>query len=119
MASNSSQPTLFDPQIEEDICAAKHGGNPESKAANLRANKYLWRGLVEEFAIARGWTGITADEAAARFGVAHNTVAPRCSELQKAGILVPLVFEGKRVRRATRAGSPAGVLIHHSLLRRR
>lgn len=91
-----------------DVCASHHGGNPESVAANLRAEptKRATREEIYAFALARGDHGVTADEIAARWGTSHNHVAPRVTEMKLSGRLVPTTR-----RRATRSGCLARVLI--------
>ena len=91
-----------------DITARKHGGNPESRAANLAisASKEVVRKRVLEFAAGRGERGITADEVAEAFHCTHNHVAPRISELRTMGLLLPSDH-----RRATRSGCTARVLV--------
>lgn len=91
-----------------DVCASHHGGNPESVAANLRAEpaKAATREQVYMFALLRGGHGVTADEIAAHWGTSHNHVAPRITELKRVGRLVPTQH-----RRVTRSGCLARVLI--------
>lgn len=96
---------------EPDICRNNHGGNPESEQANLAVNKEKWQEAVYQFALAQGERGITADEAQVHFDVGPNTVAPRLTELKKAGRLERLVKDGKNVCRKTRAGVGAGVYV--------
>lgn len=89
-----------------DICENNHGGNSESQEANLLTDKERWRANVMGLAKARGEHGLTADEAAEHFGVHHNTVAPRISELKKDGLLAP-----NGTRRLTRSGCKAAVVV--------
>lgn len=101
-----TQAKLFDdiPPKAPDVCRRKHGGSPESEAANEKVDKAVWQQKVYDLALRRLDRGITADEAAEYFGVSHNTVAPRISELKREGWLF------KRGTRKTRAGSSAGVM---------
>lgn len=64
------------------------------------------RELVYAHALARGERGITADEIAELWGCSPNHVAPRISELKKAGRLVR-----SEQTRKTRAGCAARVLV--------
>jgi hypothetical protein len=62
--------------------------------------------LIVQFARARGAYGLTADELSATWGCSHNHVAPRISELKRAGLLALA-----RCTRPTRTGSPAHVYV--------
>jgi hypothetical protein len=56
--------------------------------------------------------GATADEICAALNLGHNSIAPRLTELKQAGLIVELYHcAGKRLRRQTRAGCAAGVVI--------
>lgn len=112
-----SSRTLFDEFVKpmvaaqkavDDICRRKHGGNLESVAANqaIHESKEATREKIYLYAVAQGERGITADEVAAEWGVTHNHVAPRISELRRDGRLVPTLK-----RRKTRSGCTARVLI--------
>lgn len=99
-----------------DICANRHGGNPESIAANPAEDvKEGIRLQIIEHVRALGPEGAIPDEIVATWGTIHNHVAPRCSDLKRDGRLVPQ-FEhknGKLVpkRRLTRDGNTARVLV--------
>jgi hypothetical protein len=59
-----------------------------------------------------GPRGSTDDEGSEALGLVHNSVAPRRTELEKAGLVVKLFdAKGQRVRRQTRQGSAAGVYV--------
>jgi hypothetical protein len=91
---------------EPDVCRGNHGGNPESEAANPSAEaKEKVRLQILDFIRERGDNGATADEVAAAWDCSHNHVAPRISELQDDGRLVP------RHRRKTRSGRNARVYV--------
>ena len=62
--------------------------------------------LILQFARVRGAYGLTADELSAAWGCSHNHVAPRISELKRAGLLA-----WARRTRPTRTGSPAQVYV--------
>lgn len=56
--------------------------------------------------------GATADEICADLNLGHNSIAPRIVELKRSGLVVELFdVSDKRVRRKTRAGCVAGVVI--------
>ena len=69
-----------------DICASKHGGNPESQAANRRisAVKTKQRQAVLD-AITASRTGLTCRELALQWCVGMNTISGRFSELKADG----------------------------------
>ncbi len=75
------------PILPFDITARKHGGNAESRAANLAAlpTKESWRNIIMDFAASRGTFCITADEVAVFFVCNHNTTSPRIAELRGLG----------------------------------
>lgn len=106
----STQPSLFKlPQ--RDICAGKHGGNPESREAftGIAPSLSKRRELVLDFVRNSGDLGATPDEIAEHFSILyggnHNTWAPRCSELKEAGKIYASLE-----RRRTRQGKYARVL---------
>ncbi len=87
-----------------DVCRGRHGGNELSEAANpTQEAKELVRLQILDFIRAQRGNGATADEVAAAWDCSHNHVAPRISELQDDGRLVP------RHTRKTRAGRSARV----------
>lgn len=93
---------------DPDICRNYHGGNRESAAAHTAVlpSKATTRDEIMVYAIRKKGVGITADEVAAAWGCSHNHVAPRISELLRAGRLLRTTFTRK-----TRAGSAARVLL--------
>ena len=73
-----------------DITAGKHGGNPESRTANLKAcpNKQHWHGeIIRYLAFVR--RDATCAELSQHFGVAMHRISGRCSELKALGLIVP------------------------------
>lgn len=80
----------------------------ESLIAYVKCKKLKWREVVIEYGKLKSNDGFTADEMARVFGVAHNTVAPRITDLIHEGRVVKI-----GAHRETRAGSPAHV---HRLL---
>jgi len=80
----------------------RHSGNAESRDAHesIKESKATVRRAIFAFAKARGDYGITADEVAAEWGVTHNHVAPRITELKIQSRLVPT--DKKRLTRAWR-----------------
>lgn len=95
---------------QRDICANRHGGNPQSKAANCRVGytKAEQRRHVLTFIQVRGALGATTDEVAAGMGKPPNAVSGRLTELKAAGLIV------KCGTRRTRSGCSAGVFVDAS-----
>lgn len=75
----TSQPNLF------DVCAGKHGGVPESKAANLkaRAKKSVNRELILHTLRIKG--GATCKEVADYLSLPMHKCSGRLTELVAAG----------------------------------
>lgn len=87
-----------------DVCARRHGGDPQSAEAFRRGNKAADRERVYAFIVARGAQGATLDEYSEATGRPPNALSGRFREL----------FEAKRIyktleTRPTRTGSPAKV----------
>jgi hypothetical protein len=74
--------------------------------ARVRPVKERQYRRILDFGCIRGRYGLIADELVASWNCSHNQVAPRISELKRAGRLV----ETSRTRR-TRSGSPARVYV--------
>src|SRR6185437_8177730 len=74
----STQPSLF------DICANKHGDNPESVSANqqIASHKRNLQAKVYELILSRGSAGVTSHEICALLGMKLQTVSARCAELK-------------------------------------
>jgi predicted ArsR family transcriptional regulator len=68
-----------------DICAARHGGDAQSQAANRLTDKGRDRARILEYLA--GVTDATCDEAEAALGMNHQTCSARFSELKREGIL--------------------------------
>ena len=77
----------------------------DSALRALQKPKEKVRLRILDFVRERGDNGATADEVAAAWDCSHNHVAPRISELQDDGRLVP------RHRRKTRSGRNARVYV--------
>lgn len=95
--------------MEQDICANRHGGNPESEEAFLRSPEGRHahqRLIIWTIAKNEGARGITTDEIAERLATTPNVVSGRMSELKRSGFLVPT-----DMRRVTRMGRMARVLV--------
>jgi hypothetical protein len=92
--------------VNPDVCRGRHGGNDMSEAANpsQEAKEQVRLQIIDFIRKQRG-NGATADEVAAAWDCSHNHVAPRISELQDDGRLVP------RHRRKTRSGRYARVYV--------
>jgi hypothetical protein len=85
--------------------------NPESLEALASGDKEGLRAIVLAHIVDCGRRGTTADEACQALGLGHNSIAPRIVLLEKQRLIVKLYYEGKRVRRKTRLGCWAGVLV--------
>lgn len=70
-----------------DVCARKHQGNPESKAANFRAepHKFSFRQRVYSRIVLAGTYGRTCKEIALEEGRPMHAVSGRLSELKALG----------------------------------
>jgi len=95
----------------EDITSGRHGGNPESEAAQAgrahRAQSQRLKVLLE--VLHGGIRGITVDELAEKWGAEVNRISGRFSELCRDGLIERREHKGKRVTRRTRSGSRAAV----------
>jgi hypothetical protein len=86
--------------------------SPESLEALASVDTERMRKMVLTHIRSCGRRGATDDEVSEALGLVHNSVAPRRTELEKAGLVVKLFDEkGQRVRRETRQGSTAGVYV--------
>ena len=70
-----------------DVCSGKHGGNPESKAANFRAepHKFSLRQRVYSRIVLGGRYGRTCKEIALEEGRPMHAISGRISELKAMG----------------------------------
>ena len=94
-----------------DICANRHGGNPESAAANERTQKERDRKRVLWAIVNAGARGATCDELERTLTLKHQTCSARCSELLRDGMISRAVKDdGSHVKRQTATGSWAAVL---------
>jgi hypothetical protein len=86
----TEQPELFTRRVR-DICAQKHGGDENSRAAHRRLVEGggLSRQRAEVLAAVRqaGVRGLTCSELAARWDVGLNRISGRFSELVRSGHL--------------------------------
>jgi hypothetical protein len=97
----------------DDICAGRHGGNPESVAANPRSDTKARDQAAILMELERcGERGATCDELEWQTGLSHQTCSARCSELKASGDVVtkPVGWNAYEKRR-TRSGKLAAVLI--------
>lgn len=101
---------------EDDICRNYHGGNPESEEANEETIKSKDRRRIIDALFAAGLRGLTCDELEVLLGMRHQTCSARCSELLRDGVIVrkPTGLDGTYMRRPTRTGCQAAVLIFRS-----
>jgi len=89
-----------------DICAKKHGGNPESAEAHKAIRGSIHAQREQVYAVIKQWTnrgGITVDEYAESRRTTPNAISGRFSELARDGRIV------KAGRRKTRSGCSAAV----------
>ena len=100
------QPKPFHWRKKPDICARKHGGNPQSTLANQRGDHPTDRQRVYELIQVAGPTGRTLDEVAAILGVAPNRISGRVTQLKVAGKIKSL-----GTTRLTRTGSQAAIYL--------
>ena len=98
---------------EDDICQNYHGGNEESFEAHAETEGHKERDAraIESYVRNQGKEGATCDEIESVLGLAHQTASARCSELLKDGRLVRKYLGRVKVRRLTRRGCWAAVLI--------
>jgi hypothetical protein len=100
-----------------DITRRYHRDNPQSAAANKRANKYKYQALIVWFLKSRGWRGATCDEAIMAIDPQkHQSISPRFTELKQDEVIVPKIIwgEGRDAvpeTRPTRTGSDAVVYV--------
>ena len=88
-----------------DICANRHKGNTESRAAFKRVKDRLTEAQARVFVciLSSGVRGRTNDEICVVLGLTPNQVSPRLVELKIQGKIV------KKGTRLTRSGCPASV----------
>jgi hypothetical protein len=93
--------------------------NPESLEARLAGAKDQLRSVALGYIRRYQERGATADEICAALNLGHNSIAPRLTELKRCGLITELFdANGKRVRRQTRQGCAAGVVIASEFARR-
>lgn len=91
-----------------DICRGKHGGHPQSEAANraLHPRKQRLRDRILDYVRSCGARGTTRDEIVTALDIPLATVSGRCAELKFEGLLL----ENGQTRR-TRYDHAASVLV--------
>ena len=89
--------TFDEPTAAPDICANRHRGNTESRAANVRTDKERDAARILDYLRRKG--DATCDEAEQALAMSHQTTSARFSDLKYAGRIVPTE------RRRTRTGS--------------
>ena len=83
------QPNLFNPHPEADpapdVCRNRHGGNPQSEAANLAIDPYKGslRDRIFRLIEIAGLRGVTCEEIEVELALKHQSVSARISELAK------------------------------------
>lgn len=86
--------------------------NPESLEARHSGDKQHLRGMALAYIRRCREGGATADEICDALGMTHNSIVPRVTELRAQGFVTDLFHrDGKRVRRETRQGCAAGVVV--------
>ena len=83
----------------DDICANRHGGDAQSKAANARTNK--GRDAKRILTLLEAFEDFTCDEASEYLQIPYTTASARFSDLKRAGLIEPTE------RRKTRSGCTA------------
>lgn len=79
--------------IPFDVCASNHGGNAESRAANLRTNKATDCTRILDFMATRPGGETYVKEIIAALGMKHQTASARLTDLKAAKKIEPT---GKR-----------------------
>jgi hypothetical protein len=98
--------------MNDDICENYHGGNEESYGANAHTNKHRDQQRILEALLPLAEHGATCDELEVILDMAHQTASARCSELLRSDMVCrKLDQDGKKVRRNTRNGCLASVLV--------
>jgi hypothetical protein len=93
--------------------------SPESLEAKSSGDKGRLRSVALEYIRQHRERGATADEICAVLDEGHNSIAPRLTELKRSGLITELFdARGRRVRRKTRQGCAAGVVIASEFARR-
>ena len=101
------------PARTSDITRRRHGGNPESEAAQAdrehRAHSQRTKVWLEVHQAGQ-IRGLTVDELAEKWGAEVNRISGRFTELCRDGIIQRRNDPtGKRITRRTRSGSQAAV----------
>jgi DNA-binding MarR family transcriptional regulator len=81
--------------IPFDVCAGNHGGNAESRAANLKTDKATDLRRILDFMETRPGTETYVKEIIAALGIKHQTASARLTDLKAAGKIE--VVPGKRI----------------------
>jgi hypothetical protein len=97
--------------LDEDICAGRHGGNPESveagKATHRKRDCMLILHCLKTF-----WSeGATCDELEQALHLSHQTCSARCADLKRKGLVRPKPLGDGYEKRPTRTGYMAAVLV--------
>ena len=104
----TAQLTMFGERLPADVCAARHGSQPCSVAANPGpVSKAADRAVILQLAQQRGAFGLTLDEACAVLDRSPNQLSGRFTELHRT--LHQLTDSGQK--RPTRSGKPATVYV--------
>lgn len=91
--------------VPSDVCARKHGGNSESKAAFDSVSEHLSESQHLVYKHIRWAGGLTVDELSDAMGTTPNAVSGRVTELRIKGKIK------KRGKRKTRSGCSAAVWV--------
>ena len=87
-----------------DVCAGRHRGNEQSRAANKIVKKDAYYRSIVMYLERAGERGATTEEMAAAFGVGPHCISGRVTELLAAEIITRAGDT-----RPTKSGSPASV----------
>lgn len=73
-----------------DVCAQKHGGNPESQEAHesIIDHKKIMVDKIVKLALSRGLDGVTCFEIEQELDFRRSSASARVSELRRDGVLV-------------------------------
>jgi hypothetical protein len=100
------------PLYHDDICKNYHRGNQESYEASDATRKERDRRRIRAALEGARENGATCDELEVLLTLAHQTASARCSELLKDDVVRrKRDSNGKKIRRLTRRGCWAAVLI--------
>jgi hypothetical protein len=80
---------LHKPRTPFDVCSNNHGGNAESRAANLTTNKEADRQKIIDFMLSRPHRSTWVKEVIRELGLPHQTASARLSDMKADGTIEP------------------------------